>query len=126
MNRKLSQVEKKRYIAMIDSFSKRELLKAQAKANWFITDETIDNDYAYCPYTIYTDKGYEDELSLLGYFDIVGAKSKGELKDQAIYYQRWASEQNLSMFEICEYNNYFERLGKRYGLLKEFRENGII
>ena len=28
--------------------------------------------------------------------------------------------------EVANYTNYFYKMGKRYGLIKEFRENGII
>ena len=125
MIKKLTLKEKKRYIDMIDSFSKRDYLKSKIKASWFITDELVDNDYDYYQYTIYFDD-YKDELSPMGYLDTCNATSKGELREQAIDYQRWASEQSLSMFELGCFSDYFERLGKRYGLLKEFRENGII
>ncbi len=33
---------------------------------------------------------------------------------------------DLSYSEICDIAAELERLGKRYGLLKEFRENGLI
>lgn len=33
---------------------------------------------------------------------------------------------DIKFGELYEFGAYFERLGKRYGLLKEFRENGII
>jgi len=52
--------------------------------------------------------------------------SKGEAQSLAIEYQQWASEQDLSYGELVRYNHYFERLGRRFGLIKEFRENGII
>jgi hypothetical protein len=52
---------------------------------------------------------------------------QGKLKayDKAIQWQREFSEHNYSYGELYEYGNYFYKLGKRYGLLKEFRENGI-
>ncbi len=43
--------------------------------------------------------------------------------------EEWQSEVNnlsLSWWDICHMADHFERLGKRYGLLREFRENGII
>ena len=46
--------------------------------------------------------------------------------DQAIEYQTKAGEDSLSYGEIHEYFIYFEKLAKRYGLKKEFKENGII
>ena len=51
---------------------------------------------------------------------------KGRAIDKAIEWQMWASEQCLSYGELYEYANYFYKLAKRYGLIKEFRENGII
>jgi len=50
---------------------------------------------------------------------------KEEVRQQAIDYQLETSERCLSYGELFEMTSYFERLGKRYGLLKEFRENGI-
>ena len=46
--------------------------------------------------------------------------------DKAIEWQRWASEQCLSYGELYEFAIYFNKLAKRYGLIKEFKENGII
>ncbi len=34
-------------------------------------------------------------------------------------------EFNYSMMEIVEWTNFFETYGRKYGLLREFRENGI-
>jgi len=53
-------------------------------------------------------------------------KTKEEAKTMAIDYQNWASEQSMSYGELAEYQNYFEKLGKKFGLKKEFKENGII
>jgi len=53
-------------------------------------------------------------------------KSKGEAETMAIEYQKWASDENLSYSELIEYQNYFEKLGKKFKLTEEFKENGII
>lgn len=50
---------------------------------------------------------------------------KENARNKAIDYQNWAADQELSYGELLEYSLYFEKLGKRYGLLAEFRENGI-
>lgn len=50
-------------------------------------------------------------------------KRKAEVREEAIEYSY--SEEELSYGELAEKNDYFERLGKRYGLLREFRENAI-
>lgn len=53
-------------------------------------------------------------------------KTKADARQQAIDWQNSFSEQNLSWGELIEYQNHFEKYGKKYGLLREFRENGII
>jgi|PlaIllAssembly_1097288.scaffolds.fasta_scaffold02141_9 hypothetical protein len=53
-------------------------------------------------------------------------KTKGEAQQLAIEYQSWVSEQSLSWGEVAFYSNYFRELGKKFGLIKEFKENAII
>ena len=53
-------------------------------------------------------------------------KGKAQAIDKAIEYQHNASEKQYSYSELYEISNYFYKLAKRYGLIKEFRENGII
>ena len=50
---------------------------------------------------------------------------KEEIRQQAIDYQLDFSNHNYSWSELADWGEYFYKLGKRYGLLKEFRENGI-
>lgn len=50
---------------------------------------------------------------------------KEAARQKAIDWQLEASEQNLSDGELVEIGNYFYKLGKRFGLLREFRENAI-
>ena len=52
------------------------------------------------------------------------ADKKEQLRQEAINYQ--LSEEPMYLSEIAERTAYFAKMGKRYGLLKEFRENGII
>ena len=47
-------------------------------------------------------------------------------RQNAIAYQSFMSEQSLSYQEIVDGQQYFLKVGQRYGLLKEFKENGII
>jgi hypothetical protein len=54
------------------------------------------------------------------------AKTKEEAKQEAIEWQQWASERNLSIKELLEWNEYFEELGNEFGIREEFEENGII
>lgn len=51
---------------------------------------------------------------------------KEKLRQEAIEWQNTMSEFPLSYEELREMQRYFERMGKKFGLLKEFRENGII
>ena len=50
---------------------------------------------------------------------------KQAARDKAIEWQYDFNNHNYSWGELVEYQGYFEKLGKRYGLLTEFRENGI-
>lgn len=45
---------------------------------------------------------------------------------EAIEWQHDFENHNYSWGELAEWDAYFEKLGRRYGLLTEFRENGII
>ena len=51
---------------------------------------------------------------------------KEEAREQAIIWQLEASEKCLSYTELAEAGEHFAKLAKRYGLIKEFKENGII
>ena len=46
-------------------------------------------------------------------------------RQEAIDWQNNLFNHNYSYGELAEFVYYFEKLGRRYGLLKEFRENGI-
>ena len=51
---------------------------------------------------------------------------KNEIRDEAIFWQIDEFSSIKSYEEVAEKHAYFEKMGRRYGLLKEFRENGII
>lgn len=51
---------------------------------------------------------------------------KNAAREKAIDWQADFGNHNYSYGELADFGNYFEKLGKRYGLTKEFRENGII
>lgn len=53
-------------------------------------------------------------------------RGKARARETAIAWQYAAAEQNLSYGELAEAADHFERLAKRFGLVREFRENGII
>ena len=48
-----------------------------------------------------------------------------EARQEAIDWQMKASEENYSMEELAEWGDYFRKLGKRFGLIREFEENCI-
>lgn len=55
-------------------------------------------------------------------------KNKERIREEAIRYQCGDGEfknANYSWSEILEWQCYFEKMGRRYGLLTEFHENGI-
>ena len=51
---------------------------------------------------------------------------KEEARQKAIDWQWDFCRKNHFFSELAEKTEYFAKLGKKYGLLKEFRENGII
>lgn len=53
-------------------------------------------------------------------------KRKESVRSEAIKWQLDFCNHNYSCGELAYYGNYFETLGRRYGLLKELRENGVI
>ncbi len=52
-------------------------------------------------------------------------KRKAEVREEAIKWQADFGEHNYSYGELVYFEDYFRRLGKRYGLLREFKENAI-
>lgn len=51
---------------------------------------------------------------------------KEEARQMAIDWQYNYNDNNYSYYELAWWAAYFEKLGGRYGLLKEFKENSII
>lgn len=54
------------------------------------------------------------------------ATRKEAAREEAIDWQDWLSENSVSYEGLAIATEYFEKLGRRYGLLREFRENAII
>ena len=53
-------------------------------------------------------------------------EKKEDLRNKAIEYQNsWYDYCGFSYGEIATISEFFEKYGKRYGLLREFHENGI-
>ena len=60
------------------------------------------------------------------FYKLTYRKKKEKLREQAIGWQRDFAEHNYSMSELANWGAYFEKEGRKYGLIKEFKENGII
>ena len=52
-------------------------------------------------------------------------EAKAMARELAIGWQHEESQRNMSYGELAEACERFNKLGKRFGLLGEFRENGI-
>lgn len=61
------------------------------------------------------------ETNMSGY-----QKRKNAARKKAIAWQHDFENHNYSYGELAAWGEYFAKLGKRYGLTEEFRENGII
>nr|DAK05184.1 MAG TPA: hypothetical protein [Caudoviricetes sp.] len=53
-------------------------------------------------------------------------KNKEEVRQFAIEWQADFSNHNYSYSDLAVFQDMFFRLGRRYGLLRKFRENGLI
>ena len=54
------------------------------------------------------------------------SEGKERARNEAIEWQADFPNHNYYWSEIAEFTDYFSKLAKRYGLIREFRENGII
>ena len=95
-------------------------------------DSTIENGL-FCRSDRFTAEQLEEEfnLKLICFIplEVKGktyAKRKNDLRDKAIEWSYGAGLSNWSYGELEEIQMFFEEQGKRYGLIREFRENGII
>ena len=50
---------------------------------------------------------------------------KDILRYQAIRIDNLCSRRNLTYYDVAVFGEYFTEYGMKYGLLREFRENGI-
>jgi hypothetical protein len=57
---------------------------------------------------------------------IPSVTTKEEARELAKNWQIYAGEASLSYGELSEYQGYFDTLGKKFGLTREFKENGVI
>ena len=54
------------------------------------------------------------------------ARAKENARQKAMDWQTDYYNNNYSYGELASFMEYFAKLAKRYGLITEFRENGII
>lgn len=53
-------------------------------------------------------------------------EKKAKAREEAIRWQAEFQDHNYSYGELAYWQAHFEKLGKRYGLTREFKENCII
>ena len=53
-------------------------------------------------------------------------EQKSQAREKAKEWQRTTANDPMSWGEVAYWGYYFYKLGKRYGLVKEFKENAII
>jgi hypothetical protein len=53
-------------------------------------------------------------------------KTKEEARQKAIEWQSWQNEQAFSLCQVIAWENYFRIIGKRFNLIREFKENCIL
>ena len=53
-------------------------------------------------------------------------KRKAAARETAVEWQLDFDKHDYTYGELAEFTEYFTKLAKRYGLTKEFKENGII
>ena len=53
------------------------------------------------------------------------SERKNDLQEKAIEYSHIMDYLDISIFDLLDISNFFEKNGKRYGLLSEFKENAI-
>ena len=54
------------------------------------------------------------------------AEGKEKARNEAIEWQADFCNHNYSCGELAWYSDHFTKLGKRFGLIREFKENAII
>ena len=94
------------------------------------TDNKIEN-YIYYSWKEWHKNTFNPTVEIIGLlnFKISGKKyieKQENLKNLAIEWQLNFSNYNWSYGELAEIYGFFEKNGRKYGLLKEFKENCII
>lgn len=53
-------------------------------------------------------------------------EKKSEARNEAIEWQYAFCDRDISWEELCEETEHFAKLAKRYGLIREFKQEGVI
>lgn len=61
-------------------------------------------------------------MAKVGYYQ----RGKEKAREEAKKWQYDVSQKALAWWDVAHMGDYFEKLGRRFGLIREFRENGII
>ena len=99
-------------------------------SNPYIATRTDTFFYMVCKYYIYqvSEFGFkvEGEREITKGYSLTRADKKAILRNFAEDWQRAFDCFRYSWGELAEWQTFFKEYGKRFGLLREFRENGII
>lgn len=87
----------------------------------FETLEEIETALEYGYFPIFDDDVEEEKKKMTKY-----QKEKEVARQKATEWQARQADQDLSYGEYAYFAEYFAKLSRRYGLTREFRENGII
>lgn len=114
---KISYNDEKENVDFLSIQEKRKIKKLCLKEFYNVYNKIKKDDYI--KKQLKTIKKY---LNKLEYYE----RRKTEIIEEAQNFQFDFSNNCYSYGELAEIQGYFEKQGKRYGLLKEFRENCII
>lgn len=53
-------------------------------------------------------------------------RTKEQAREQAINFSVKFNDKQFSYYELMKVSEHFEKTGKQFGLLDEFKENGIV
>jgi len=94
-----------------------------------LNEDGVQNSYVFTCWDQYHAATFSPDVEIVAVrpLEVRGKnyrERKGYLRDLAVDVQT-ADNGGLSQFECAVLGDFFERNGRRYGLLTEFRENGI-
>lgn len=57
---------------------------------------------------------------------IKGIKTKDQARSFAVNWQNWQSKQIFTWYDNITWQYEMKKIGRKFGLIREFKENGII